>query len=502
MKLNLFQHINKNLFLRLCLMMGVFTFLYSCKTELVDETTDYNKSNSSFLVGEFIFKELNHNSPNVAEKISALQRSPVDNGNSRIYNDSEEEFTIDSEKYLYIQDSIGNKTYTFKIIREDSSDSLLENLVLKDIGNNEFEAYISTYDSIALTNTKNLNLEDLKNHIKMFPIGKRLGSDIFDRYDANQCEIMVPQFVDIYIPGTVCDGNLHHCYSSINVCTAETCPTPSSTLTILDFVPYDMCQSGGSSTGNGTSSGGVSTGPYNPGGGFGSVANPCNKLKNTNTKFPKLKPALVTITGTTSQNHENGFFIDDAATSSTTNPIQNFPVGTAGTIEINDNPSQKYVVIVHTHDATGATGNGTYSVFTWDDLAKINQLIIKNHIDTSNFIFYVITADGTKYALTIENAAVFQNFFYYLDPNNVGQTVDPNKLLNMQNVFDTYYNKEKAGLISETTNPTNDKVNFLKFLKDTGLSSGVSLFESNSDFTSYSKLSLTSSGTVNSQKCN
>ncbi|MEG2336040.1 hypothetical protein, partial [Chryseobacterium sp.] len=280
------------------------------------------------------------------------------------------------------------------------------------------------------------------------------------------------------------------------------CTPANAGFYMIQYVMLPADCGGGVSPGNGPGPSPIYTGPYNPGGGFGSTANPCDKIKNANVKYSKLKPSLVTIAGTTSQNHENGFFIDASATSTTANPIQDFPLGTAGTIEIDNNTSQKYVIIVHTHDAVGSTGNGTYSVFTWDDLAKINQLIINNHIDVSNFIFYVITADGTKYAMTIENGAVFQNFFYYLNTNNVGQTVDMDKLLNTQKVYDTYYNKETPGLISETSSPAIDKVNFLKFLKDTGLSSGVSLFESNSDFSSYSKISLKSNGTVNSQNCN
>lgn len=482
--------------------LSVFLFvLFSCTSELLQSEQEYSKNTTQNLIRQLRYAEFKNEAPNAFEKLkfkSLKNSKDTEHSKTFVIND----FSIDAE-YVYIseQDN-GKKTYTFYLEKEERS-SYLENYVLNEQDNGIFDAYMIRYDSIIVNHQSQIAKEDVANHVKLEYLGLLRDNSSVER--ALYCP-KVPFQEYVYVPG-ICSSEIHQTGEAGCLCGTPghmDCTPADEGFYIIQYVmlPTD-CGGGGASPGGGVGPGSspISTGPYNPGGGFGSVADPCDKIKNTNTKFTKLKPALVTISGTTSQNQENGFFIDAAATSSTTNPIQNFPVGAAGTIDISDNPLQKYVVIVHTHDANGITGNGTYSVFTWDDLAKINQLLIKNHIDVANFIFYVITADGTKYAMTIENPAVFQNFFYYQNPNNIGQTVDVERFKKIEKVFTKYY-KKPSGLLSETSNPLNDKVNFLKFLKDTGLSSGVSLFESNSDFTSYSKITLKSNGIVNSQNCN
>ena len=277
MKLNLFQHMNKNLFLRLCLMIGVFSIVFSCKTELVeDENT--NPTTQNAIAKQILFKELQQQAPQIAKKVSKF--SPVDIS-ARTYTDSENDFSIDTEKSLYIEDAKGNKTYTFKMTRAEHNEAVLENLVLKDIGNGEFEAYIATYDSYALQNYSNLSLEDVKNHITMVYVGDRLGSDIFGKANASQCYVTIfTGTTDVYVPGTWCYSGEHN-YSHIDDCDYllkhKAGPTQGYFTTASTFDTYDMCQSGGGSAGSGDGSG-VSTSPYGyngSGGGISSVNDPC-----------------------------------------------------------------------------------------------------------------------------------------------------------------------------------------------------------------------------------
>ncbi len=117
--------------------------------------------------------------------------------------------------------------------------------------------------------------------------------------------------------------------------------------------------------------------------------NPCDKVNNLYTKFPSMKQSLVQLATTVSQNYENGVFIDENATSVTPNPVQTIPNNSSvgGTISINMSPPYKYVMIAHTHDAYGPYGSGTYSIFSWDDLSTINNLIKNNYIDNTDFVF-------------------------------------------------------------------------------------------------------------------
>ena len=260
--------------------------------------------------------------------------------------------------------------------------------------------------------------------------------------------------------------------------------------------------SGGNSGSTNTNSGEILTIPHGGGGSSTTVANPCNKIKNQNTKFPSIKQSLVALATTTSQNYENGTFIDNTATSTTASPVQTIPSNTTngGTIPLNMNPTNSYVMLAHTHDSYGSDGTGTYSIFSWDDLTTINNLLVNNHIDNSNFVFYVITADGTRYALTVDSPSNLSSFFY--NPSNlpVGTQIDTQKLLNMQKVFEKYYDKSKNGLITTTSTAMNDKSSFLKFIKEANL--GITLFEVDATFSAYQKLSISNSGVVTPTPCN
>ena len=95
------------------------------------------------------------------------------------------------------------------------------------------------------------------------PIGKRYASDIFGKANANQCYVMVPEFVDVYCTGEICGASKHYWGE---VCTDPIKATPGYTITTIQYNTFDMCTSGGasgspSSSGN-NGSGTVNTGPY------------------------------------------------------------------------------------------------------------------------------------------------------------------------------------------------------------------------------------------------
>ena len=470
----------------LILNLFILFTLFSCRNEsLISEDI---RLKQEIISKQLSFDEL-RNVPSLTNKISSFRNNRNLKVYSKTYTDSINNFSIDTEYGLYLEDNYGNKTYTFKIERNPPSSSF-ENLVLKDIGNGEFQAYITKYDSILLNNPSNFS----PNLFQISYIGNK-SSSILEKLTT--CSVTVTS--QVYVPG-ICSGEGHQTGDSSCLCgtPGHNCtPADEGYYTTVYSTYYYTCDDGSGSSGGS----GVPTSPYPPGGGGGTITSPCNKIKNANTKFPSLKPALVNLSSTTTQNHENGFFIDQSATTSTPNPVQNVPPGTGGVLNINTNPPHKYVIFAHTHDAVGPDGQGTYSIFSWDDLAIINSLIKNNHIDVSDFIFYVITADGTKYAITISDPSVLDYFFY--NPENiVGQPYDIERAMKMQKFFEIYYDKSKGGLITETSNPANDKVNFLKFLKETGLNSSISLFEVDPTFTTYTQLSLSSNGTVNPKNCN
>ncbi len=221
----------------------------------------------------------------------------------------------------------------------------------------------------------------------------------------------------------------------------------------------------------------------------------CKKIKKLFEDFPSYKTELINLAGTVNENHENGKFVDNNSSS-----VQNIPTGTGGKIDINNNPANPYVSIAHTHDAYGDDGLGTYSVFSWDDLALITNLTRNGHIKTNKFVAFLMTAKGTRYALTINNASKLQNFFY--NPEQiVGNTVDVDRLLKMELAYKDYYEEDNAKIKVTNTNNNEVQIAFLQMLRDNDI--GISVFNVDANFESFDALTLENNNTtVTPDNCN
>lgn len=92
---------NKNLFLRLYLMIAVFTLLHSCKTELLeDENT--NPTNKFLSTKILHYKDLQQNTV-LLKKLSTISGVNSHFENQRIYTDTEEGFSVDLDDCMFIK---------------------------------------------------------------------------------------------------------------------------------------------------------------------------------------------------------------------------------------------------------------------------------------------------------------------------------------------------------------------------------------------------------------
>ena len=402
-------------------------------------------------------------------------------------------FSIDTDKILLIEEG-DKKTFTFEIIRDslETNDSKLENLVIVE-KNDTFENYIVEYN--LTSQEKELLAQDDVVELNQDPIVTNIANRATDPGEG---------YWDVVLHCIYrMDGSLY-CYKTLEWFPSSGSGGGGGDTTGGDG-SYEGCNcgdTGSTTTFQGYDTNGnpiFSTNPITGGSAAAAASNPCNKVKALKDKFPNIEQSLAALATTTNQSHENGFFIDNTATSSTTNPIQNVPPGTGGMIDINMSPPNPYVMFAHTHDAYGPTGEGTYSIFSWDDLAVINNLLQNGHIDNSNFVFYVFTADGTRYALTINNPSALSSFFYN-PQGEIGTPVDVDRMLNLNNFYDNFYNPDNnPNAITENSSPQNDKLMFLKFIKEASL--GITLLEIDANF-NYKKLSLNSNGSVKETPCN
>ena len=456
---------------RKLLIFGIVFMLFSCSENLYEDHFSHSKIKTQKVSLNDDFLKQNSKLMKSVNQIKSLNNKSY----HKIIYDSINDFYIDDENGIFL-DYNGSISYSFRVLRDDTTESSkVENIVFNQIETGDYDSYLLKYafsktELDALTfegaNTINYEIEDVDVLIS-------------NKTTAPKCRtIRISKCGD---SGTEWD------------CGGGICG--------YDYVI--QCDEGGGGSNNGSgSSGGVNTLPT--GGGTTAVANPCKKIKKQIDKFASLKPALVTLKGTTSQNHENGIYIDNTATATTPNPIQNLPTITAQGVSAIDIPNlpapSKYKIIAHTHDAVGPNNTGTFSIFSWGDLKAIAEKIRLGQIDTDNFVFYVITADNTIYALTIDWPSIFSEYFdvSYV-PDNPALNFNGKKAIELNKTEKKYYNDSAvigSGKIGLATNATDDLKIFLQMLKDTKLD--VSLFEVDPTFTTYTKKTLSNNGTVTS----
>jgi len=219
---------------------------------------------------------------------------------------------------------------------------------------------------------------------------------------------------------------------------------------------------------------------------------PCDKVKNIFTNLTNLKSELEFLQSKTSDTKEWGRY-----KVTTSNLIQTPP--TTAALEVSfPVPSGKYVMLAHTHNSPASS---TYSVFSWEDLEAFAALMKNDKIDSEQFVAFLITADGTSFALTIDNPDKFKKFFALSYEPNFDLSIAEKRVSEAKK----YY-----GLLDPDPNPiikennldtVADEKAFLDILQNNDL--GLSLFEVNPTFTAFDKVSHDkTTGIINKQPCN
>lgn len=487
------------------IIFGIIFLLFSCEKDLYDEAI---KSSREIKLTRVSLKNSlvinNKNLMNEIQKIKNKKHS-ITNSSSKIIYDSINNFYFDDENGIMIEDEEGYKSFTFPIIRDVPSQKL-ENIVFSLKNNTVYETYLSKYTFTEFQKEKILANEfvDLSEVTPDIKILQR-----------KNCDTKIDQCTAYYDTET---GEYYFVVTYL-----DPCDTGGSTGT--DSSSSDNGGSGGGSSGSGyigptgptgigagagprggsnpSGNGPILTTPVFGGGLSNSLANPCKKVKEQTNKYQNLKPSLINLATTTTQSQENGFYVDDTATSTTANPINNLSSNAGGSLNIPYLPNpKKYSVLAHTHDASGSDGNGTFSIFSFGDLQKIAQLITLNQIDES-FVFFVSTADGTNYALTIDWPSKFAEYFDERKDTTIPLSItnrDYEKAGKLDIIEKKYYSNTPAvGKITRTSNPTDDKNLFLTMMKELKLD--ISIFEVTDNFNTFSKLQL-KKGIVTATPCN
>lgn len=480
----------------------VLLILFGCEKDLYEEPIHQSKIKIEKFSVSDISSGKSINSYELLKSISKA-KAKFKLSNNKIIYDSINDFYFDDENGYKISED-DKESYTFQLHRNQENElSKIENIIFSLNKEGYYDSFISKYIYTEIE-IKNKTIAELGD-----------SEVIYTPIDSNKMELLCIDVITVYSGCTETHEN------------GETCCNTTMTTTLwCGWLDSGGGGGGSGGSGSGSGSGGGSGGGGGSGSGGGGSANnpnlntnsielpiltmpvhgtpivisPCSKIKNQFTKFPTLKQSLIDLATTTSQIVENGLFIDNSSTSTTQNPVQTIPTGSSGTIDINANPSIPYLMIAHTHSSPAES---TYSVFSFSDLDAIATLINNNHIN-SNFVFYVMTADGTRYAMTIDNPQSFSDFFYH-PMDHPGEEFDWGRAKTYTKLVGDYYNNEpplpKPFIQENSNNNQIDLKNFLSFLKKANL--GATVFKVSPDFNTFTKVTLSSNNnTIQYDNCN
>lgn len=378
-------------------------------------------------------------------------------------------------------------SYTLFVTRENTPSNVIENLIIQTNNSNpnDTKAFLIKYNSNIDIN-ENFEMSNFQGTKSILPI-------IYNINESDTTGKLVYVETCWNVTSWYCYGPGGH--SSSEGCTMGFPITSQNCMTTSYDDGTGSGGGGGTSSGSGSSSSGdVFTAPH---GGSGSsdldiALNPCDKIKKVFTKLPTLRNELSNMSGKTSESNEWGKF-----KTSNTNIIQT-PASTAsGEVSFPNLTTGQYTMMAHTHNSPA---NTTYSVFSWADLEVLATLVRNGKVDTENFVSFLATADGTYYAFTIEDSEAFAQFFATAFDAGFDPVIGEKRAKAMNKYFDP---GKKGNPVIKENNDDNlaDEKAFLDFMQDNNM--GASLFESNSTFTTFDKVTHNKiTDNVDKQPCN
>lgn len=456
--------------LKKLLIFGIAILLASCSEDLYEESQ--NDSKNTYSIKRVPLNELAIDQKfNMAfKKVSQKSLSNEIAVFSRTQIENEYGFTIVDEP-SNVMEYNSKTSYSLEIQMDSTQADELKNLVIEVNSLNESKHFIVTYkldenEAYRLSESEPIVIEEIAFDPNL-AVSSRLRNDCIEVTTIYCAAAGTSQY---------CGGadTQYGCYRR----TTTLC-TGSGSYNSSGFVDLSVMASPVDSN---HQTGGL--------GGGDLLYTPCAKVKKPFTKIPALKQRTQTLAGQTSLPTENGFYMCNNATSTTTNPFTNLTNGTNNAVELPISVSTPMSVIAHTHNSPS---NTTYSVPSWEDLDDFSKYMQENptFVDSENLVFIVITADGTRYALTINNIELFKDFFYW--PKYDIANYDYSKLLRKNNAMTEYYygnpnaNPPVLPKIKEnSTSNSQDLKHFLNMLQVGA--AGVDVFEVNSTYTTFTQV--------------
>ena len=187
------------------LLLSAFV-IFSCSEDY--EVHDHNHNESKIKVKPITIQDVSTNARALEKLTNPKSRFKTNSSMDRIINDTINNFSIDTDYGLYIEEG-DYHSYTFKITRPNGSNYLLENVVVSKKNETKYETILYQYNITEqeldmIDNGDFVNLEGKMN--KIFLENSIITSEVTGKYYFNgSCYEDNP----VYVAGNTCPSGLH-----------------------------------------------------------------------------------------------------------------------------------------------------------------------------------------------------------------------------------------------------------------------------------------------------
>lgn len=274
-------------------------------------------------------------------------------------------------------------------------------------------AYISKYDQLAMENLGSIAQSDLKNHITFTPLGTKKGTEIFGKYNANPCQVMMPVASTwVQVGGTMCYTGEHD-FAHISDCNYASNingypPTPGYSTYEISYGSVDICGGSGGGFTPGNNTGGGTT-PVGGGSGGGipviDFDDPCTILKSELQAAKELinKPQVIAQNNIMKKTIVTDLYEKAFCFGINSGEVSDIKEGNSTNVklDIESIPFNPYGII-HNHNELIS-----YTDFSPADINAFHYYIKKRN--TVQYL-YVNGADGSMYVMTIQDQDAYDAF--------------------------------------------------------------------------------------------
>lgn len=209
----------------------------------------------------------------------------------------------------------------------------------------------------------------------------------------------------------------------------------------------------------------------------------CDKLKKATQDNPTMVNDLTNLQTKTSEPIEHGIYKTSGSVTT-----QTAIAGQNGSVEFPNITTGQYEVMAHTHNSPA---DNTYSIFSWEDLETVSQMLNTNKINASKFTSFLSTADNTNYAFTITDVDKFKALYAAQQWNSSTYNQGLNAIIQTQraiNYYDSPIDNIVGKIKANSSDNISDEIAFLQMLQN--LNCGITLFEVDANFTNFTKVTL------------